>query len=40
MTERERRALLRRSPDVRSWHEVLLGDGEVMVPPELARAWT
>lgn len=26
MTERERRALLRRRPDVRSWHELLTED--------------
>jgi WhiB family redox-sensing transcriptional regulator len=39
MTERERRALLRRSPEIRSWREVLLGDGEQAVPPEFARAW-
>ncbi|WP_129339743.1 WhiB family transcriptional regulator [Cellulomonas endophytica] len=36
MTERERRALLRRRPDVRSWHEELLG---TQVPvPALERA--
>lgn len=39
MTERERRALLRRSPQIRSWHEVLLGDGEPALLPEFARSW-
>lgn len=31
MTERERRALLRRRPDVRSWTEVLVEPGQALV---------
>jgi WhiB family redox-sensing transcriptional regulator len=34
MTERERRALLRRRPEVESWHELLVVNGE---PPEPAH---
>jgi len=34
MTERERRALLRRRPEVESWYEHLIVAGE---PPDLAH---
>lgn len=33
MTERERRALLRSRPDIRSWHEVLLSYAEPCPAP-------
>lgn len=49
MTERERRALLRRRPDVKSWqgllrrarrrYEVAVGDGDTTVDLRPARRW-
>lgn len=37
MTERERRALLRRYPDVRSWRDVIEADPELVAGPSAYR---
>lgn len=31
LTERQRRALLRNYPDIKDWHEYLLGGGEIVI---------